>query len=130
MCELQDDNPWLELAELEKINVIIDEALNAIWNMICGENRINSEEIKSDKHEDIDGYVSRLIDIMNDKKELVNKITTELDNIMSEIMNEADWMDEMKNKVSELDFDMLCLINDKLTEILKKSRKNLREIVT
>ena len=90
MCELQDDNPWLELAELEKINVIIDEALNAIRNMICGENRINSEEITSDKHEDIDGYVSTLIDIMNDKKKLVNKITRELDNIMSEIMNEAD----------------------------------------
>ena len=126
MCELQYDNRWLELAELEKINVIIDKVLNAVWNMICGENRINSEEIKSDKHEDIDGYVSRLIDVMNNKKELVNKITRELDNIMSEIMNDADRIDEMKNKVSELDFDMLCLINDKLKEILKKSRKNLR----
>ena len=52
MCELQDeiysDDSWLRLVELEKIDAIIDEALNAVWNMICGENRISAEEIKID----------------------------------------------------------------------------------
>ena len=60
MCELQgeiySDDSWLRLVELEKIDAIIDEALNVVWNMICGENRISSEEIKIDKHKDIDGY--------------------------------------------------------------------------
>ena len=52
ICELQDeiysDDSWLRLVESEKINAIIDEALNAVWNMICGENRISAEEIKID----------------------------------------------------------------------------------
>ena len=39
MCELQDeiysDNSWLILVESEKIDVLIDEALNVVWNMVC-----------------------------------------------------------------------------------------------
>ena len=54
------DESWLRLVELEKIDVLIGEALNVVWNMICGENRICPEEIKIDKHKDIDGYVSKL----------------------------------------------------------------------
>ena len=35
MCELQDeiycDDSWLRLVELNKIDAIIDEALNVVW---------------------------------------------------------------------------------------------------
>ena len=59
MCELQDeiysDDSWLRLVKLEKIDVLIDEALNVVWNMICGENRMCSEEIKIDKHKEMMG---------------------------------------------------------------------------
>ena len=45
MRELQDeiysDDSYLRLVELEKIDAVIDEALNAVWSMICGENRIS-----------------------------------------------------------------------------------------
>ena len=38
MYELQDDiysdDSWLRLVELNKIDAIIDDALNVIWNMI------------------------------------------------------------------------------------------------
>ena len=37
MCELQDDiysdDSWLRLVELNKIDAIIDDALNVTWNM-------------------------------------------------------------------------------------------------
>ena len=73
MCELQDeiysDDSWLRLVELNKIDTIIDEALNVVWNGIYGENRINPEMIKIDKHKDIDGYVSKLTDVINNKIE-------------------------------------------------------------
>ena len=52
MCELQDeiycDDSWLRLAELDKIDAIIDEALNVVWNEIYGENRISREKINID----------------------------------------------------------------------------------
>ena len=36
----------------------------------------------------------------------------------------------MRHKMREMDIDTLQSIDDKLTEILKKSIKNLRKIVT
>ena len=78
MCELQDkiysDDSWLKLVELGKIDTITTEALNVVWNAICGKNRISPEKIKIDKDKDIDGYVSKLTDVINDKIELVNRM--------------------------------------------------------
>ena len=78
MRELQDeiysDDSYFRLVELEKIDAVIDEALNAVWSMICGENRISPEEIKIDKQKDLDGYVSKLTDVINNKIDLVNKM--------------------------------------------------------
>ena len=91
MCELQDeiysDDSWLRLVKLEKIDAIIDETLNVVWNMICGENRVSPKEIKIDKHEDIDGYVSKLTDVINKKIELVIRMCESIDHVMSEIKN-------------------------------------------
>ena len=58
----------LRLAELNKIDAIIDDALNLIWNMIYKKNRISSNKINIDKHEDIDGYVSKFTDVIINKK--------------------------------------------------------------
>ena len=127
--EIYSDDSWFRLVELEKIDAIIDEALNVVWNMICGENRICPEEIKIDKHKDIDGYVSKLTDVINNKIELVNRMGGALDHVMSEIKNETNMIDEKIHKVSEMDNDTQHLINDKLKEIMKQSRKNLEKIV-
>ena len=133
MYELQDeiysDDSWLRLVELEKIDAIIDETLNVVWNVICGKNRINPEKIKIDKHKDIDGYVSKLTDVINNKIELVNRMCESIDHVMSEIKNETNMIDEKIHKVSEMDNDTQHLINDKLKEIMKQSRKNLEKIV-
>ena len=133
MCELQDeiysDDSWLRLVELEKIDAIIDEAINVACNMICGENRISPEEIKIDKHKDIDGYVSKLTDVINNKIESVNRMCEVIDHVMSEIKNETNMIDEKIHKVREMDNDTLHLISDKLKEIINQLRKNLRKIV-
>lgn len=67
---------------------------------------------------------------MNNKIEWMNRIGREIDNAMSEIMNETKEIDRMRHKMREMDTDTLQSIDDKLTEILKKSIKNLRKIVT
>ena len=133
ICELQDeiysDDSWLRLLELNKIDAIIDKTLNVVWNAICGKNRINPEKIKIDKHKDIDGYVSKLTDVINNKTELLNRMCRTIDHVMSEIKNETNMIDEKIYKVSEMDKDTLHLINDKLKEIINQSRKNLSKIV-
>ena len=133
MCELQNeiysDDSWLRLVELEKIDAVIDEALNIVWNMICGENRTCPEEIKIDKHKDLDGYVSKLTDVINNEIELVNKMGGVIDHVMSELKNETNMIDKKIHKVSEMDNDTQHFINDKLKEIMKQPRKNIEQIV-
>ena len=133
MCELQDeiysDDSWLRLVELEKIDAIIDETLNVVRNVICGKNRINPEKIKIDKHKDIDGYVSKLTDVINNKIGLVNRMCESIDPVMSEVKNETNMIDEKIHKVSEVDNNTQHLINDKLKKIMKQSRENSEKIV-
>ena len=78
MYELQDeiysDDSWLRLIKLDNIDAIINEALNVVWNTLCVKNRADPEKIKIDKHKDIDGYVSKLTDLINNKIDLVNRM--------------------------------------------------------
>ena len=131
MCELQgdiySDDSWLRLVQLNKIDAITDDALNVVWSMICGKN--STKQIKIDEYKDIDGYVSKLTDVINNEIELVNRMCESIDHVMSEIKNETNMIDEKIHKVSEMDNDTLHLINDKLKEIINQSRKNLRKIV-
>ena len=92
--EIYSDDSWLRLTDLDKIDAIIDEALNVVWNTICAKNRIDPEKIKIDKHQDIDGYVSKLTDVINNKIELVNRMCESIDHVMSEIKNETNMIDE------------------------------------
>ena len=132
MSELQDeiysDDSWLRLVELDKIDAIIDEALNAVWKKFHGKNRINPEMIKIDKHKDIDGYVSRLTDKINNKIELLNKLCEAIDHAMSEIKNETNGIDEKIHKLNGMDNDTFQWINDRLTEFINQSGRNLRKI--
>ena len=96
---------------------------------IYGKNKMSPEKININKHKDIDGYVSKLTDVINNKIELVNRMCESIDHVMSEIKNETNMIDEKIHKVSEMDNDTQHLINDKLKEIMKQSRKNLEKIV-
>ena len=132
MCELQDEiynDPWLRLVELNKIEDILDDALNVVSKEIYGKNRISSKIINIDKHKDIDGYVSKLTDVINNKIELVNRMDGAIDHVMSEIMNKTNIIDEKIHKVSEMDNDTLHLIGNKLNEIITQSWKKLSMIV-
>ena len=96
---------------------------------IYGKNKISPEKININKHKDIDGYASKLTDVINNKIELVNRVGGALDHVMSEIKNETNMIDEKIHKVSEMDNDTLHLIDDKLNEIITQSRKKLSKIV-
>ena len=77
MYELQDEaynDPWLRLVELNKIKDMLDDALDVVSNKIYGKNRKGSIIINIDKDNDIDGYISKLADVRNNKIELINKL--------------------------------------------------------
>ena len=128
--ELQDevysDDSWLRLVELDKIDAIIEEAFNIVWKVLYeNKNRINPEKIMIDKHKDIDGYVSKLTDVINNKIELVNRMCESLDHFMSWINNKINMIDKKIHKMCEMDNDTLHLMNDKLKEIMTRSIKKI-----
>ena len=84
--------------------------------------------IKIDKHKDIDRYVSKLTDIINNKIELLNRICESIDHVMSGIRNETNMTDEKIHKLCEMDNDTLHWINDRLKEFINQSGRNLRKI--
>ena len=102
MKELKDDlydDSWLRLAELNKINALLDESLDYVWKMVYGVNREKYEidSIDKDKHKDIDGYVSMYTNIMNDKLELVSSLGELFDPIMVEVQSVASEIDNTKS---------------------------------
>ena len=48
--EIYSDDSWLRLAELNKINTLLDKSLDYVWKMIYGENSEKHENINIDKH--------------------------------------------------------------------------------
>ena len=97
--------------------------------MIRKKNRISSKKINIDKYEDIDGYVSKLTDVINNKIELLNRVGDSIDHIISEIKNETNMIDEKIYKVSEMDNDTIHSINDKLKKIIIQLKQNLKKIL-
>ena len=68
-------------------------------------------------------------DVISNKIELVNRMGGAIDHVMSEIKNETNIIDEKIHKVSEMDNDILHLIDDKLNRVITQSRKKLSKIV-
>ena len=92
-------------------------------------NRTSSKNINIDKDKDIDGYVSKLNNVINNKIELLNRVGHLIDHIMSCIKNRTNTIDEKIYKVSEMDNDTLHLIDNKLKEIIIKLKQNLKKIL-
>ena len=118
--EIYSDDSWLRLVELNKINVLLDEVLDYVWKTLYSKNREKNERINIDKYKDIDGYVSKYTNIVNDKLELVNRIGEILDCAMIEVLKEVDIINEVKQKESEIDIETLKLMHEALEKILKK----------
>ena len=85
--------------------------------------------INRDKNKDIDGYVSKLNDVINNKIELLNGVGELIYHIISDIKNETNMIDEKIYKVSEMDNDTLHLINDKVKEFMSQLKQNLKKIL-
>ena len=108
--------------------MLLDEVLDYVWKTLYGKNREKHERINIDKYKDIDGYVSKYTNIVNDKLELVNRIGEILDSAMIEVQNEVDMINEVKQKESEIDIETLKLMHEALEKILKKWRDVILEM--
>ena len=86
-------------------------------------NKKSSIIINIDKYNDIDGYVSKFTDVINNKINLINKIGERIGQARCKINNEANMINEIIHKASVMDNDTLYLIDDKLDKIITQTRK-------
>ena len=129
MHELQDEiynDTWLRLIELNKIDTILDDALNVVWYEIYGKNRKSSIIINIDKYNDIDGNVSKLTDVINNEINLINKTGERIGQARCQINSETNMINEIIHKASVMDNDTLYLIDDKLDKTITQTRKKIK----
>ena len=93
--------------------------------------RKSPKMINTDKHKIIDGYVSKLTVIINDKIKFMRIISMGTIDCIMCIKNKTNMVNEKIHKASEIDNGTLHLIDDNLNEIItylikrfKKSKKN------
>ena len=127
MSKLQDDDSWLRVVELNNIDTILDDALNVVWYEIYGKNRKSSKILNIDTHKDIDGYVSKLTIIINNKLKLLNVMNMGIGRVMCNIKNKTNTVNEKIRKASVMDNDTLYLIDDNLNEIITYLIKGLKK---
>ena len=125
--KLQDDDSWLRVVELNNIDTILDDALNVVWYEIYGKNRKSSKIINIDTHKDIDGSVSKLTIIINNKLKLLNVMNMGIGRVMCNIKNKTNTVNEKIRKASVMDNDTLYLIDDNLNEIITYLIKGLKK---
>ena len=109
-----DDDQWLVLAQLNKVNLLPDELIDSLWSIICKENREKNEilNIDTDKDKDIEGYVNIYNKIIDDKFEFVNRIVELYNNAIE------------KKEFSSLKDDVLQLIgNSCICDVERKGCK-------
>ena len=72
--EIYDDDQWLVLAQLNKINPLLDELIDQVWLISYNKNGEKNEIINIGIDKDIKGYVNIYNKIVDDKLEFVNRI--------------------------------------------------------
>ena len=117
--------PQLGKADLNNIDAKIDDALNFVWNKICRENKISSEKINRDKHKDFDSYLSNKLDLLKRVYALLWDIISEMEDKIKMIRRDLIYRDMYKMGIDELH-----LINSKLNEIMRQSKKDSRNIIS
>ena len=101
------------------MDAILDDAINVVRYEIYGKKRKSPKMINIDKNKDIDGYVNKLTDIINNKIKLVRTINIRINSIMCDINNISNMVNKNMDKASNMDNDTLHLIDDILNKFIK-----------
>ena len=122
------NNLLLEIEILEKIDVVLNDGLNIVWNMVSKQNR-NNRKITINKQNDISGYLRELLKIVNEKKALLTLIAQKMESLITTIKNKIDVFNEKLYKASKINKAELQSIESILTKFLNWIIKNFKEII-
>ena len=122
------NNLLLKIEILEKIDVVLNDGLNIVWNMVSKQNR-NNKKITTNKQNDISGYLRELLKIVNEKKALLTLIAQKMESLITTIKNKIDVFNEKLYKANKINKAELQSIESILTKFLNWIIKNFKEII-
>ena len=123
-----NEDPWLKLNELYKINALLDEFLDKIWKLATARNRKIDKKINIDKYLEIDKYVDEYTDITDGKIDLFNNLGSILTEAAVQIQNKAYIVNDLKQK-ENLDIKTLKTMPETLEKVLIKSMKTISSTI-
>ena len=127
--ELKYQNTLLLKNEiLEKIDGVLSDGLNIVWNMVCKQNR-NNKKITINKQKYISGYLRELLIIVNEKKALLTLIVQKMESLITTIKNTIDKFNEKLHKSNMINKAELQSIESILAKFSNQITKNFKEII-
>ena len=127
--ELKYQNTLLLKNEiLEKIDGVLSDGLNIVWNMVCKQNR-NNKKITINKQKYISGYLRELLIIVNEKKALLTLIVQKMEVLITTFKNTIDKFNEKLHKSNKINKAELQSIESILAKFSNQITKNFKEII-
>ena len=127
--ELKYQNTLLLKNEiLEKIDGVLSDGLNIVWNMVCKQNR-NNKKITINKQKYISGYLRELLIIVNEKKALLTLIVQKMESLITTIKNTIDKFNEKLHKSNKINKAELQSIESIRAKFSNRRIKNFKEII-
>ena len=127
--ELKYQNTLLLKNEiLEKIDGVLSDGLNIVWNMVCKQNK-NNKKITINKQKYISGYLRELLIIVNEKKALLTLIVQKMEILITTIKNTIDKFNEKLHKSNKINKAELQSIESILAKFSNRRIKNFKEII-
>ena len=114
---------------LKKIDDILNDSLNIVWNMVCKQNRKNNEKITINKKTDINRYLEEFEKIVNKKIILLKRTIQKIENLITTIKNKIDGFNEKLHKSDKINKAEIESIKRMFGKFLGRIINNFNEII-
>ena len=114
---------------LRKIDDILNDSLNIVWNMVCKQNRKNNENITINKKKDINRYLEEFEKIINKKIILLKRTIQKIENLITTIKNRIDGFNERLHKSDKINKAEIESIKSIFGKFLSRIIYNFNEII-
>ena len=122
------NNLLLKSEILEKIDVLLSDGLNILWNMVCKQNRKN-EKIAKDQKKDINRYLEEFEKVVNKKTVLLKRATEKIENLITTIKKKIDLFNKKLHKLDKINKAEIDSIKIKFRDFLSNIIGSLNEII-
>ena len=108
---------------------MLNDSLNIVWNMVCKQNRKNTEKITINQKKDINRYLEEFEKIVNKKIILLKRTIQKIENLITTIKNKIDGFNEKLHKSDKINKAEIESIESMFGKFLSRTINIFNEII-